>query len=549
MPIWAMRGLIGHAGNSEQVRDPRSRHANESDAGRQWRKVCAAQDWLPGHATTPSRPMSTRRRASCWWTSGPTWCGPCQMVAPVLEQLAGEYDGRVQITKLDVDCEPAHRRCGSTSGRSRASCSSRTASTSTRSSARCRSRRSRRRSSSTWPRRRVGQGGGAAARASVLLPPLPLATRSDARDGVLMATFYVVATPLGNLGDLSARAIEVLRSVPVVAAEDTRRTRGLLAHLRRRIRDCSASTRTPPERRLEMPPRDPVGRPRRGPGVRCRHARRQRPRHRPGRGGAGRRASRWCPIPGPSAVATALSAVRACRPTASSSWGSCPGRDRSGRRLLARAAAEEWSVVFFEAPGRVAGAAGRPAGAGGSRPPGHCRAGSSPSCTRRSVTGSLEELVRALRRHGTPGRIHRSAGGHRHAPRAAADRTEEATRRSARQLLADGITRREASQRMCRRVRPVPQRCLPPGHEPRLMPRTPVRLACTLALLGAPVLGPAARSAAGRRLDAGRSRCRRSVGCTTTGAETGTPIRRACPTCSRPSGRAPAFRWSGRSGS
>ena len=31
------------------------------------------------------------------------WCGPCQMVAPVLEQLAGEYEGRARIVKLDVD--------------------------------------------------------------------------------------------------------------------------------------------------------------------------------------------------------------------------------------------------------------------------------------------------------------------------------------------------------------------------------------------------------------------------------------------------------------
>ncbi len=46
-----------------------------------------------------------------------------------------------------------------------------------------------------------------------------------------MATLYVVATPLGNLGDLSPRAAEILRSVPVVAAEDTRRSRGLLTHL------------------------------------------------------------------------------------------------------------------------------------------------------------------------------------------------------------------------------------------------------------------------------------------------------------------------------
>lgn len=44
------------------------------------------------------------------------------------------------------------------------------------------------------------------------------------------ATLYVVATPIGNLGDLSPRAQEVLRSVAAVCAEDTRHTRPLLAH-------------------------------------------------------------------------------------------------------------------------------------------------------------------------------------------------------------------------------------------------------------------------------------------------------------------------------
>ncbi len=31
------------------------------------------------------------------------WCGPCKMVAPILEEVAKDYDGRVQIAKLDVD--------------------------------------------------------------------------------------------------------------------------------------------------------------------------------------------------------------------------------------------------------------------------------------------------------------------------------------------------------------------------------------------------------------------------------------------------------------
>ncbi len=34
------------------------------------------------------------------------WCGPCKMIAPVIEQLAGQYEGKVIVGKVDVDQEP-----------------------------------------------------------------------------------------------------------------------------------------------------------------------------------------------------------------------------------------------------------------------------------------------------------------------------------------------------------------------------------------------------------------------------------------------------------
>src|SRR3954466_6470464 len=36
-----------------------------------------------------------------------TWCGPCHMVAPIMDQLAGKYNGKVKIVKMDVDANQA----------------------------------------------------------------------------------------------------------------------------------------------------------------------------------------------------------------------------------------------------------------------------------------------------------------------------------------------------------------------------------------------------------------------------------------------------------
>jgi 16S rRNA (cytidine1402-2'-O)-methyltransferase len=163
-------------------------------------------------------------------------------------------------------------------------------------------------------------------------------------------TLFIVATPLGNLGDLSPRATEVLRQVPVVAAEDTRRTRTLLAHIGANPTQLSFHAYSGPHRTNDLldileSGRDvalvsDAGTPAvSDPGAELVAVVRSR-------------GFPVVPIPGPSAVAVALSAsgLSADRYLF---LGFIPRKGRERIRLLTRAAAEEWSTVFFEAPPRL----------------------------------------------------------------------------------------------------------------------------------------------------------------------------------------------------
>ena len=164
-------------------------------------------------------------------------------------------------------------------------------------------------------------------------------------------TLYVVATPLGHLGDLTARGTELLRSVAAVAAEDTRRTRALLTHLgvaRPRLLSYHAHSGDHAAAGIldlltqgdDVALVTDAG----TPGISD-----------PGAGLVAQvRAAGFpvVPIPGPSAVTTALSA--AGLPADRYLFlGFLPRKGAERNRLLARIAAEEWTTVVFEAPGRV----------------------------------------------------------------------------------------------------------------------------------------------------------------------------------------------------
>jgi 16S rRNA (cytidine1402-2'-O)-methyltransferase len=163
-------------------------------------------------------------------------------------------------------------------------------------------------------------------------------------------TLYVVATPLGNLGDLSPRAAETLKRVSAVAAEDTRHSKPLLNHAGSRAELVSFHAHSS-ERALErilrilVEGRDvalitDAGTPAiSDPGVALVAAARER-------------AIPIVTIPGPTAVAAALS-ISGIGGDRYVFLGFLPRKGSDRRRLLLTVASSEWTVVLFEAPNRV----------------------------------------------------------------------------------------------------------------------------------------------------------------------------------------------------
>jgi 16S rRNA (cytidine1402-2'-O)-methyltransferase len=164
-------------------------------------------------------------------------------------------------------------------------------------------------------------------------------------------TLYVVATPLGNLGDLSPRAADTLKQAAVVAAEDTRHTKPLLVHVGSRA-DLVSFHAHSTERSLQRLLRllgagsdvalvTDAGTPTvSDPGAELVAAARER-------------GIAVVTIPGPTAVAAAL-AVSGLHADRYVFLGFLPRKGADRRRLLETIATSEWTVVLFEAPSRVA---------------------------------------------------------------------------------------------------------------------------------------------------------------------------------------------------
>ncbi|HTR20402.1 MAG TPA: 16S rRNA (cytidine(1402)-2'-O)-methyltransferase [Gemmatimonadales bacterium] len=257
----------------------------------------------------------------------------------------------------------------------------------------------------------------------------------------MAGTLFVVATPLGNLSDLSPRAADTLRRVAVVAAEDTRHTRPLLTHIgspARLVAFHAHSTEAALRNvlRLLAGGKDvalvtDAGTPTvSDPGAELVAAARAK-------------GIAVITIPGPTAVAAAL-AVSGLAGDRYLFLGFLPRRGGERRRLLEVVARSEWTVVLFEAPNRAADLLSDLAQSCGT---------DRPAAVGRELTklheetrgGTLGELAGYYAEAPVRGEVTIIVSGTGRAPREAVRPDPEEL---ARTLLAEGVSRRDVADRL-----------------------------------------------------------------------------------------------------
>jgi 16S rRNA (cytidine1402-2'-O)-methyltransferase len=184
-------------------------------------------------------------------------------------------------------------------------------------------------------------------------------------------TLYVVATPIGNLADVTLRSLDILRAVPLIAAEDTRHTHRLLERHGIRTRTTSYHARSGPGRTAAL-----LDHLRGGADLAL-----VTDAGTPGVSDPGADlVAAWAaegglvvPLPGASAVLAAVVGSGLAGPR----WafeGFLPRSGRERRARIARIAGDDRGTVLFEAPGRVASTLADLATAcGAERPAAVCR--------------------------------------------------------------------------------------------------------------------------------------------------------------------------------
>ena len=257
----------------------------------------------------------------------------------------------------------------------------------------------------------------------------------------MAGTLYVVATPLGNLGDLSPRAAETLRGVAVVAAEDTRHTKTLLAHVGSGadLLSVHAHSSAAALRRVlhllgagkDVALVTDAGTPSvSDPGAELVAAARARD-------------VPVVTVPGPTAVAAALS-VSGLTADRYLFLGFLPRKGGERRRLLDVVAESEWTTVLFEAPPRVVDLLGDLAAACGQER----RAAVAREMTKvfeETRSGTLGELAGYYARAPVRGEVTVVVAG---AGRPAREERPPDPEERARALLAQGMTRKDVADRL-----------------------------------------------------------------------------------------------------